>query len=148
MRDIKVPRVELTDEARLLLDAEVLLSGRDMKSIVSDLIVQNASQRARDIAFLVAAGEPQTSSSRTATPPTPDPPRTDSSGSPARGRTQKIAIRHDPEAQILIRRRWAENPRPTYKSIADELGRAESAVYNWIHRYLLDEEDAVEEGGE
>lgn len=148
MRNSQVPRVELTREARLLLDAEALLTGKDLKSIVSDLIVENASSRAREIAILVA-GEPQPPYSHSAESPTPDPTGSNSSGPATLGRKLKTPIRDDPEAQALIRRRWAEDPRPTYKSIAQDLGRAESSVYVWISQNLAtpvtDEEE--ENGG-
>lgn len=119
-------RTDLTEEARLALEAECMIRRAGLKEIASELIMNGISERAKEVMVLLAKDGKVESPKESRVEIVPE-------GSPA-----PVPI-SESEGHV-IREMYAQNPRPSFAKIGEAVGRHKGVVYRWIKQNIEEEE--------
>lgn len=115
-------RTDLTEEARIALDAECMVRRAGLKEVASDLILSGISPKAKEIMVLMSKGK--------------------KAKTPKEEKVIKPNKRYMPiseEEENIIKEMYAQDPRPSFAKIGKAVGRQKGVVHRWIQQNIMEE---------
>lgn len=109
-------RVELTPEAFSIIQAEAYLSGKSLKDIASNLVIDHCSKEALSMHELKSGKPKEQMIIKTEKQKSKKPKSETTKGAKTRKSKKK-----NPQVLQLIKEAWGRTPRPTLRKIADEI---------------------------
>jgi len=149
--------VELTPEAFSIIEAQAYLSGRNLKSVASEIISEHCSEEAKRIANLKAGTtkEPNDQMIIKADDQKVKKLKSTKVRKPkvekAEGSKKRASKKKSPEVLQLIKEAWGRTPRPTLRKIAEEVeaslgvGLSHTAVKRYAEELGLQAEETEPE---
>lgn len=120
MPSLRYTRIEISQEAYMVLEAEAIIQGKTLKKLASELILNGVSEKA--LRF-IHEDVPQGRAFFNHTAPLSGPSR--------RGKLASNA-----SAVEMIKTMWSQNPRPSQQDIAKEIDYPASSVRYYIQKML------------